>query len=146
MKFGVDSTMLKAILKTNYPYIYAKIEEIGDTVDAKDSYRGGQRIYPDSYDFDGELDEAGNGTGALTTRNDEGEVIRVTEGEIRGFRFEGIITETVPAETRTRATFRAGVKSGLYRTATVHSEFKVSGAFLLAYRDIKTVLGSMKPR
>ena len=49
------------------------------------------------------------------------------EGGIRGFRFEGIVTETVPAETRTRAMFRAGRKSGLYRTARVDNVFQVRG-------------------
>ena len=51
----------------------------------------------------------------------------VSKGEIREFRFGGLITETVPAETRTKATFRAGVKSGPYMTATVDNVFKVRG-------------------
>ena len=43
-------------------------------------------------------------------------------GEIREFRIsiQGLVTET-----RTKTTFRAGVKSGPYRTATVDDVFKV---------------------
>ena len=121
-------------------------------------------IDQDSNDFDGDVDEAGNGKGVVTTRNDAGEVLCVTEvispidsglpasergrgrgwseckverivngnfsfakGEIREFRFEGLVTETVPAETRTTATFRGGVKSGPYITAQVDNLFKVRG-------------------
>ena len=54
-------------------------------------------------------------------------ILSYFEGGIRGFRFEGIVTETVPAETRTRAMFRAGRKSGLYRTVTVDNVFQVRG-------------------
>ena len=36
------------------------------------------------------------------------------------FRFKGLVTET-----RTKTTFRAGVKSGPYRTATVDDVIKV---------------------
>ena len=49
------------------------------------------------------------------------------EGGIRGFRFEGIVTETVPAETRTKAMFKGGRKNGLYRTETVDNVFQVRG-------------------
>ena len=133
-------------------------------MEANDFYHGRFMIDPDNYNFDGDLDDAGNGKGILTTRNDDGEVTCVTEvispifnryvtnvkkevrecvevesnmspifilsfeGGIRGFRFEGIVTETVPAETRTRATFRAGRKSGLYRTTTVDNVFQVRGS------------------
>ena len=55
-------------------------------------------------------------------------ILSYFEGGIRGFRFEGIVTETVPAETRTRAMFRAGRKSGLYRTVTVDNVFQVRGS------------------
>ena len=50
------------------------------------------------------------------------------EGGIRGFRFEGIVTETVPAETRTKAMFKGGRKNGLYRTETVDNVFQVRGS------------------
>ena len=36
-------------------------------------------IDQDSNDFDGDVDEAGNGKGVVTTRNDAGEVLCVTE-------------------------------------------------------------------
>ena len=136
-------------------------------MEANDFYHGRFTIDPENYNFDGDLDDAGNGKGVLTTKNDDGQVTCVTEvispifnryvtnvkkevrecvevesnmspifngqwscfeGGIRGFRFDGMVTETVPAETRTRAMFRAGRKSGLYRTATVDNVFQVRGS------------------
>ena len=48
-------------------------------MEANDFYHGRFMIDPDNYNFDGDLDDAGNGKGVLTTKNDDGEVTCVTE-------------------------------------------------------------------
>ena len=48
-------------------------------MEANDFYHGRFMIDPDNYNFDGDLDDAGNGKGVLTTKNDDGEVTCVTK-------------------------------------------------------------------
>ena len=61
-------------------------------------------IDPDNYNFDGDLDDAGNGKGILTTKNGDGEVTCVTEVISPIFnRYIALVTKRSENVSRSRA-------------------------------------------